>query len=91
MHMMDGMPMLMPGMLTQEEMQELQQSEGDAFYSLFLTHMIKHHEGAITMVEDLLAAPGAAQDTYVFKFATDVDVDQRMEIARMQDMLNGLR
>jgi uncharacterized protein (DUF305 family) len=89
-HMMNGQPMLMPGMLTKDDMDLLAVSSGDEFYKQFLTSMIRHHQGAITMVEQLLSATGAAQDTYVFRFATDVDVDQRMEITRMQDMVDAL-
>ena len=91
MHMMNGKPMLMPGMLTPENMATLRAAQGDEFYEQFLKFMIGHHQGAITMVEDLLATPGAGQDTYIFRFATDVDVDQRMEITRMQDMIDRLR
>jgi uncharacterized protein (DUF305 family) len=53
--------------------------------------MIQHHEGALVMVEELFASPGAAQETEIFRFASDVDADQRAEIARMQRMLGGMR
>jgi len=81
---------LMPGMLTAEEMARLSQAMGDEFDRLFLEGMIKHHEGAITMVKDLFATPGAGQDVTVFSFASDVDADQRMEIQRMGTLLEAL-
>ena len=89
-HMMDGKPMLMPGIVSESDMAMLTEADGDDFYGQFLTLMIGHHVGAIKMVDELLSTPGAAQDTYVFRFATDVDVDQRMEISRMQQMIDGL-
>jgi uncharacterized protein (DUF305 family) len=94
MHMvMDGMAMdmLMPGMLTDEEMAALDKARGPEFDRLFLIGMIKHHGGAITMVNELLAAQGAAQDEVVFKFSTDVFADQTTEIERMTKMLNSLQ
>jgi uncharacterized protein (DUF305 family) len=78
---------LMPGMLTAEEMARLGQAKGPAFDRLFLESMIKHHEGALTMVKDLFAQPGAGQESDVFAFASDVDADQRMEIDRMRAAL----
>ena len=94
MHMvMDGMAMdmLMPGMLDDHEMATLDAARGTEFDRLFLTGMIKHHGGAITMVNELLAAQGAAQDEVVFKFSTDVFADQTTEIERMTRMLNSLQ
>jgi uncharacterized protein (DUF305 family) len=82
--------MLMPGMLTPEQMQQLDQARGPAFDRLFLTSMIQHHRGAVSMVEALFATPGAARDETVFKFANDVNVDQSTEIARMETMLAAL-
>lgn len=82
--------MLMPGMLTDEQMHELDQARGEAFDSLFLTFMIQHHKGAVSMVQDLFGSYGAAQDETVFKFANDVSVDQSTEIARMEKMLATL-
>ncbi len=79
--------MLMPGMLTSEEMERLAAAKSAAFDRLFLEGMIKHHGGALQMVEELFARDGAAQDSEVFAFAADVDGDQRMEIARMGAML----
>jgi uncharacterized protein (DUF305 family) len=80
---------LMPGMLTPEEMDRLAAAKDAEFDRLFLTFMIKHHEGALTMVRDLFAAPGAGQEPEIFSFASDVDADQRMEIQRMREMLNA--
>jgi uncharacterized protein (DUF305 family) len=80
----------MPGMLTAEEMRRLAETRGDAFDHLFLELMIKHHDGALTMVNDLFASRGAAQDSEIFSFASDVEADQRMEIRRMSAMLAEL-
>jgi uncharacterized protein (DUF305 family) len=80
----------MPGMLTAEEMQQLASAKGQEFDRLFLQGMIKHHAGAITMVEELFKSPGAGQDGEIFAFASDVDADQRMEIERMGLMLREL-
>ena len=82
--------MLMPGMLTPEQMKDLDQARGPEFDRKFLTYMIQHHKGAVAMVNDLFATTGAAQDETVFKFANDVSVDQTTEINRMQRMLDGL-
>ena len=79
----------MPGMLTVEEMRELAGRQGDAFDHLFLALMIRHHEGALTMVAELLARPGGVQDPEAYRFAADVDADQRAEIARMRRMLEA--
>jgi len=79
--------MLMPGMLTEEQMRQLDQARGPEFDRLFLTFMIQHHKGAVTMVRELFGTNGAAQDETVFKFANDVSVDQSTEIARMEKML----
>jgi uncharacterized protein (DUF305 family) len=81
---------LMPGMLTPEEMRRLEQAKGKDFDRLFLELMIKHHQGALTMVEELLAQPGAAQDSDIFAFTSDINADQSMEIARMGAMLEEL-
>jgi uncharacterized protein (DUF305 family) len=78
---------LMPGMLTAGEMQQLAEAKDGEFDRLFLTFMIKHHEGALVMVEELFSSPGAGQESDTFAFASDVDTDQRMEIARMGAML----
>jgi uncharacterized protein (DUF305 family) len=79
--------MLMPGMLTEDQMRQLDQARGPEFDRLFLTFMIQHHKGAVSMVQDLFGTNGAAQDETVFKFANDVSVDQSTEIARMEKML----
>lgn len=79
--------MLMPGMLTPEEMERLANATGSRFDALFLELMIRHHEGAITMVERLFATSGAAQGTEIFQVASDVESDQRMEIDRMRRVL----
>ena len=81
------MEMLMPGMLSDAQMKALDAARGSDFDKLFLRGMIQHHQGAITMVQQLLATPGAAQDEAVFKFANNVNVDQSTEIRRMQQML----
>lgn len=79
--------MLMPGMLTPEQMAKLDAARGKEFDRLFLTSMIQHHEGAITMVRELFSSQGAGQDESVFAFANDVEIDQETEIARMKQML----
>jgi uncharacterized protein (DUF305 family) len=81
---------LMPGMLTPEQMKQLDAAHGPDFDRLFLTFMIQHHTGALTMVQKLFNSYGAAQDELVFKFASDVNVDQTTEIARMKRMLVAL-
>jgi uncharacterized protein (DUF305 family) len=78
---------LMPGMLTLEEFAALRASRGPEFDRHFLTLMIKHHEGAVRMVAELFASQGGGQQTEVFQFASDVDVDQQMEISRMRILL----
>lgn len=78
---------LMPGMLTPEQMKQLDAARGAEFDRLFLTFMIQHHSGALTMVQKLFGSYGAAQDELVFKFSSDVNVDQTTEIARMRRML----
>lgn len=81
---------LMPGMLTDPEMEQLGAAKGTEFDRLFLEFMIRHHEGALTMVARLFATPGAAQEAEVFRFASDVDTDQRAEIQRMRKLLEAL-
>ena len=78
---------LMPGMLSRTEMAALRAARGARFDRLFLEGMIRHHGGALTMVEQLLHAPGAAQESSINRFVSDVDADQRAEIARMRRML----
>ncbi len=85
---MSRQPMaLMPGMLTPEQMEALRKAKGAEFDRLFLTGMIQHHDGALTMVKDLFDTAGAGQDAGVFNFATDADNTQRAEIKIMQTML----
>jgi uncharacterized protein (DUF305 family) len=79
--------MLMPGMLTGEQMSRLDAARGADFDRLFLSLMIQHHQGAVAMVKDLFGSYGAGQDETVFKFASDVNVDQTTEIERMRKML----
>ena len=80
---------LMPGMLTAEELEQLEQADGFEFDTLFLELMIKHHAGAVTMVDNLLDQPGSAQDSVLFAFTSDVTSDQSSEIDRMDAMLRG--
>lgn len=91
-----GMPMMMggaqhvvpmPGMLTEEQLKQLDAARNSEFDRLFLTFMIQHHRGAVDMVRTLFAATGAGQDETIFKFASDVEVDQSTEIRRMLQML----
>jgi uncharacterized protein (DUF305 family) len=82
--------MPMPGMLTPDEMARLAEAKGPELDRLFLQGMIKHHEGALTMVRELFATAGAGQEAEIFAFASDVDADQRMEIDRMRAMLTAL-
>jgi len=90
---MNGMEhsMLMPGMLSDEQMKQLEQAKGPAFDRLFLTLMIQHHRGAVGMVKELFDSAGGGQDHTVFKLASDVNVDQITEITRMEQMLAALR
>jgi uncharacterized protein (DUF305 family) len=78
-------------MLTDEQMAQLTSAKGAEFDRLFLQFMIQHHQGALVMVKDLFAARGAAQDSEIFAFATDVDADQTAEIQRMGAMLSEFR
>jgi uncharacterized protein (DUF305 family) len=78
---------LMPGMLSPEQMEALRKAKGAEFDHLFLTGMIQHHNGALTMVKDLFDTAGAGQDAELFDFATDADNTQRAEIKIMQTML----
>jgi uncharacterized protein (DUF305 family) len=92
MHHMPGMDMskhqmLMPGMLTQEQMDALKKAKGAEFDRLFLSGMIQHHTGALTMVDELFNSAGSGQDAELFNFATDVDSGQRAEIRIMETML----
>jgi uncharacterized protein (DUF305 family) len=86
----DGEHTLMPGMLTRAQMAALAAATGKAFDRLFLEGMIHHHEGALVMVADLFGEEGAGHEGEIFQFASHVDVDQRMEIVRMQRMLAAM-
>ncbi|MEP6945061.1 MAG: DUF305 domain-containing protein [Acidobacteriota bacterium] len=88
---MAGHHMLMPGMLTKKQMAALRNAKGPEFDKLFLTGMIQHHTGALTMVKDLFDTAGAGQDAELFSFATDVDSGQRAEIRIMETMLGKAR
>ncbi|HKP67698.1 MAG TPA: DUF305 domain-containing protein [Pyrinomonadaceae bacterium] len=79
--------MLMPGMLSEEQMKALKNAKGDEFDRLFLSGMIQHHKGALVMVEELFNTAGSGQDSELFNFATDVDSGQRAEIRIMESML----
>jgi uncharacterized protein (DUF305 family) len=89
-HAAMGHGQLMPGMLTSAELERLANSTGTEFDRLFLEDMIRHHEGAVTMVRNLFGTQGAAQETETYRFATDVEADQRAEIARMRALLAKL-
>ena len=80
----------MQGMLTQEQLVELSEAKGEEFDRLFLTYMIEHHQGAVSMVKKLIATDGAVQDEGSFRLATDINVDQITEIERMKLMLRNL-
>ena len=86
---MNGMEhdMLMPGMLNAEQLAQLDKARGAEFDRLFLQAMIGHHEGAITMVDELLGSTHAGQDDVVYRMASDVYADQTTEIERMKKML----
>jgi uncharacterized protein (DUF305 family) len=82
--------MLMPGMLTAAQLAQLDSARDTEFDRLFLTDMIRHHEGALVMVQKLFDTPGAGQTPEIFGYATGVDADQRAEIERMQRMLTTI-
>ena len=83
--------MMMPGMLTPEQFTQLSAARAREFDRLFLNFMIRHHEGALAMVEELFKSPGAGQDSDIFRFATDVEADQRDEIHQMEKVLANIR
>lgn len=89
---MNGMQhdMLMPGMLSPEELAQLDKARGVEFDRLFLTFMIRHHQGAMDMVNKLFASDGAGQDETVFRLGSDIYADQSSEVRRMQAMLDAL-
>lgn len=92
-HVMNGEEhvMPMPGMLSDEQMKQLEQAKGKEFDELFLRFMIQHHQGALSMVKELFATPGAGRDEATFKLAADINADQETEIERMQKMLFELK
>jgi uncharacterized protein (DUF305 family) len=79
--------MLMPGMLTDAQLEELDRARGADFDRLFITFMIQHHYGALSMVETLFASHGGTEDERIYKFASDVFADQTSEIDRMESTL----
>lgn len=81
---------MMPGMLTAEQMARLEAARGEDFDRLFLELMIQHHEGALVMVQELMATPGAGQESQIFQLAHEVDADQAIEIRRMRQVLATL-
>jgi uncharacterized protein (DUF305 family) len=91
-HAMPGMakPVMMPGMLTPQQVARLDSARGRQFDRLFLQYMIQHHQGAIEMVKELFASPGAAYDGVIHRFAADVEADQGAEIERMSIMLAAI-
>jgi uncharacterized protein (DUF305 family) len=93
-HEMPGMSMgdheRMPGMLSPEQLAELDAARGAEFDRLFLTFMIEHHKGAVSMVDELFTSYGGAQDDVVFKLASDIYADQTTEIDRMEKMLAAM-
>lgn len=86
---MSSHQMMMPGMLTEKQMDALKKAKGQEFDHLFLTGMIQHHTGALNMVKELFDTAGSGQDAEVFNFVTDVDSGQRAEIGIMQNMLGA--
>ncbi len=100
-HIMDGKLMIhggvdhldhskMPGMLSDAQLVELAAARDVEFDRLFLTYMIQHHSGAITMVDELFSTDGSGQDEASFKIASDINVDQITEIERMKLMLSQI-
>ena len=81
---------MMPGMLSEDQLARLDSAQGPAFDRLFLTDMIQHHRGALTMVRALIDTPGAARDGPLFQIASDISADQTAEIDRMTHMLDAL-
>lgn len=82
--------MEMAGMLNQKQLEELKHSSGNTFDHLFLEYMIGHHTGALVMVDTLLETGGAAQEEAAFKLASNINIDQQTEIARMKRLLDSL-
>ena len=89
--MLSGGMEMMPGMLSPEQMEQLEAASGVEFERLFLEFMIQHHQGALVMVYELFGSTGAGQESEIFQFASHVDADQGIEIARMRQMLEDRR
>ncbi len=89
-HAMAGHHAMMPGLLTEAELDRLAAARGAAFDRLFLEFMIRHHEGALIMVTELFAARGSAQEPELFSLASDIDADQRADIMRMRRLLDAM-
>jgi uncharacterized protein (DUF305 family) len=89
--MAQGHEMHMSGMLTPDQLDELRAARDQEFDGLFLRFMIQHHNGAVSMVHELFGTDGAAQDDLVFKLASDIQVDQTTEAARMERMLAAMQ
>lgn len=89
-HDAHGAHAMMPGMLTSEQLGALDAARGEEFERLFLQFMIQHHQGAVTMVNELVGVAGAAREESVFRLASDIGADQSSEITRMQTMLRDL-
>ncbi len=87
---MGGGPTMMPGMLSPAQLAQLDSARGPAFDRAFLTFMMQHHQGALTMVAQYMNAPSAGEDPFVFQFASDVNADQTAEIDRMGRMLAAM-
>ncbi|MER6163255.1 DUF305 domain-containing protein [Streptomyces violaceorubidus] len=74
----------MPGMATEAQLKKLRAAEGKAFDQLFLTLMITHHEGAISMATDVKSE---GNNVLIEEMADDVVAQQTSEISRMRAML----
>jgi uncharacterized protein (DUF305 family) len=79
----------MPGMLTPAQLDQLARSKGERFDRLFLQGMIRHHEGAVVMVETLLTGGEGGQESEVFQLASHIGTDQQVEIAAMKERLRS--
>ena len=77
----------MPGMLTDAELAQLEEASGRRFDRLFLQYMIRHHEGAVIMVQDLLNDSPGGQEPAIFQLAQHIASDQQIEISRMKHLL----
>ncbi|MEU5275685.1 DUF305 domain-containing protein [Streptomyces asoensis] len=73
----------MPGMATEAQLDQLRAARGKAFDALFLTLMITHHEGALSMAADVKAQ---GNNVRIEEMADDVIAQQTSEITRMRGM-----